>query len=383
MPRSQPNRDSDSLLWTTGELPYSVECPVSLLEEMHGAAQEEFHRLDGAVETGGVLFGRRTEQVVRILSWRPIRCDHAFGPRLALSNHDRQALIEMLEQAQRAPDLQVLEPVGWFVSHWPSGVSMTEEDLDLYQRFFAEPWQVTLVIEPQRSGPARAGFFGRERDGRVRADASYREFSIEGTRSAGVAHPVPEPVAVPLETLQQPDATRWRAWAGVALMLGAVGMVAVSHWRSPSEQTPAQDFLYLHLEDRQGQLRIEWDRSSPALANAEGATLYIQDRGPLSPLRLDRDAAQQGSVTYARVSDDVAVRMVVTRKGQPPLEELARYVGPPAARPESKELRETRLERERLKREAEDLEEKLRQENDRIRGLQKTLRRLEQKSRQR
>src|SRR5262245_21669753 len=110
--------DLDALLWTVANHAVTVECPWVLLEEINGIVQDGFRKLSrGGVEVGGILFGRHTGNTVRIMAWRPIECEHSRGPAFLLSNNDEHGLTQQLEAATRDPHLQVLEPVGCFVSH--------------------------------------------------------------------------------------------------------------------------------------------------------------------------------------------------------------------------------------------------------------------------
>ncbi len=383
---------SDALLWAVVGLPMAVESTRAILEEIHGAVQDGMRQLSrGGVEVGGVLFGRRTEGAIRILAWRPIACEHARGPGFALSNNDAQSLMQLLESAARDPQLQVLEPVGWFVSHTRSGVTMSVEDQELYQKFFPEPWQVTLVYHPVNQGTSRAGFFMRERDGKLRTESSYREFSVDGVRhSAAVA--AAEKMAAPVvlrkpvvktAPVESPKLTmpftggghRRVVFATAALLLGALALFAVPKIR---QMQPGEMPLDLRMEDAKGQLRIEWDRNNPAVRGADGATLFITDGGKLSPMKLDRDAAQSGSATYARASEDVVVRFVVNQSGEETHQAMARYVGPPVTKEEAQQLRAALDGADSFLQEAQRLRMELENESKRNQELAKAVRRLEE-----
>lgn len=383
---------SDALLWAVVGLPMAVECSRAILEEIHGMVQDGMRQLSrGGIEVGGVLFGRRTEGAIRVIAWRPIACEHARGPGFLLSNNDSQRLMQMLESAARDPQLQVLEPVGWFVSHARSGVEMSAEDQETYQKFFPEAWQVTLVYHPVNQGTSRAGFFMRERDGKLRTESSYREFSVEGVRaSAAVAAPMIStpvvkarpaqkaavPVAAPKLVMESSGGGHRRvAFASAALLLGALALFAVPKMRNmQSGEVPLQ----LRMEDAKGQLRIQWDRNNPAIREADGATLFITDGGKLAPIRLDREAAQSGSVTYARVSEDVLVRFVVNHQGLDTSQEMARYVGPPVTKEEAQQLRAAMDGADAFLQEAQRLRTELENESKRNEELAKAVRKLEE-----
>jgi len=168
----------------------------------------------------------------------------------------------------------------------------------------------------------------------------------------------------------------WRIAAiGGALLVCALAVSAVPRLRT--QAAPPADTLQLKLLDAQGQLRVEWDRTHEAIQNAQSATLYIQDGGEIPPIQLDQDTTRRGSVTYLRLSEDVTVRMVIQRKGAPPVQELARYVGTPVPKVPSKELREARNSRQKYLAETQALRRRLDEEAERTRNLEKSLERLE------
>jgi proteasome lid subunit RPN8/RPN11 len=133
----------------------------------------------GGNEVAGVLFGTRRDDLIRILTWRPIACEHKDGQGLQLSYNDRMNLAVQLEMARRTPDLKELRPVGWFVSHSRGAVSLSPADVEIYNSFFPESWQVMLVICPQGNSRAQAGFFAREAEDKLQSDASYQCFDLE------------------------------------------------------------------------------------------------------------------------------------------------------------------------------------------------------------
>jgi len=170
--------------WRVPQFPRAIEYPSEVMEEIRAFASDELLQLShGGEEVGGVLFGTRREELLRILTWRPIACDHTRGEGLLLSYNDRMNLAVQLEMARQNPDLKDLRPLGWFVSHLRD-VSMSASDLEIYNGFFPEASQVSLVICPQKNGGAKAGFFVREADGNVQSEASYHCFEVEPLRPA-------------------------------------------------------------------------------------------------------------------------------------------------------------------------------------------------------
>src|ERR1700683_392308 len=140
------------------------------------------------------MYGSQRSGAIRILTWRPIASEYAEGETLRLSHRDRMTLAVQLEVARANPELKDLRPVGWFVSHPHGAVAMTASDLEVHAGFFPESSQVTLVIRPTEGGQAEAGFFIREPDGNVRADASYQSFVLSRLHPVPVQAPPPAAV---------------------------------------------------------------------------------------------------------------------------------------------------------------------------------------------
>ena len=150
------------------------------MEEIRAFACDELLQLSHAGdEVAGVLFGSRREDSTRILTWRPIAHEPTEDDvGLRLSRNDRLNLAVQLEVARQNPDLKDLRPVGWFVSHLHQGVALSASDLETFNGFFPESWQVALVMCPQGKGLAQAGFFAREADNKLHSESSYRSFEL-------------------------------------------------------------------------------------------------------------------------------------------------------------------------------------------------------------
>lgn len=385
--------EQDTLLWNAAECRFAIEIPRSLLEEVNGRAIEGFRRLSrGGIEVGGILFGRRMENRIRILAWREAACEHSRGPGFILSNTDRQLLVQQLEAAEADPQLQVLEPLGMFVSHTRSEVSLTEEDLEIFDRFFPERWQVALVLHPVKSGHTRAGFFVREKDGMVQRERSYREFVIEGAREPRI-EPVPAArapgtddakanvetrAAVPPPPRHPPARPRSSNRLAVAAAVLAVILVALIGVPSvaPSPGRGGTQAVNLRLLDDRGQLQIEWDRNSSLVRSADQAILEITDAGRIAPVVLDVESIRGGRIVYARQSSDVTVRLTLQQSGREIWKELARSFGAPVPQKESREAQSIRANRAKLEEEAASLREQIAQESERARELEGELRRL-------
>jgi hypothetical protein len=384
--------------WNAPECSFTIEYRYGLMQELRAAVaygQQAFTR-GGGMEVGGVLLGRRSEDGVSIRTWRPIACEHASGPALVLSSRDRAELKKFLGEAATLPDLAGFEPVGWFLSHTRSDISLRESDLSLYEEFFPAASDVALVLRPGRHGGARAGFFFRGPERAIQSDHSLLEFNIEGdggraslsaqavpsptepgaplqrgnssaavdTASAWLkthrdedpdVYPEPEPARATGEA--EPALSGKRSWRWIALPMAAllaIGWLYLARDRTPE---PVLTPIEMTVTDHDGQLVVEWDHSQPALQGVRAGEISISDGGNKVGVPLTAAEAQAGSFTFERKSGDVQVLLRLEGPGKP-LSAFARFLGEPPP------LRET--ERGTAKDSAE--LDVLRKENAELRG---------------
>lgn len=396
-----------------------IEYAVAALEEVCANAVDGLFRFrHGGMEVGGVLFGTAAGDRVRILTYRPLGCEHAFGPRFVLSERDRAALKELLYAPRREPGLRGLEPVGWYHSHTRSGVELSPRDLEIYDSYFPQRWQVALVVRPDNYGPARAGFFFRERSGTVHGEYSYEEFTSLARRHGlvaegnGEAHPAeaappepqpstaqapPEPqprearaphapgpaaaagggeAEAELEPLEIPSFARAQPWHGkkwvwallAAALVSAAAFGAVQYYI----QSAPQPSLALWVADVGGQLLIEWDRGAKPIREAQSATLEIQDGNQRVTRTLEKEMLRQGSIDYQRIADVVDVRLRIKRHDRD-VEELIRFIGQPVERGRTAEDAAAARHRDELKAEVDALKTELGAKDAQIRRLRNRL----------
>lgn len=392
--------ESEYGVWSVEGHPTQIEYSTAVVEEICAMAADGLSRLRrGGVEVGGVLFGIRHDDLVRVLAFRPTACEHAAGPSFVLSERDRRALENLIESAKRDRTLRGLEPVGWYHSHTRSEIFLSEEDLEIYDRYFPETGQIAMVIQPAQFGPAKVGFFFREPDGSVRAERSYLEFSVKprarrkprpelqptpvsapatsggngGARTVAALDRRTEPVqpapalAPPSFSLIEPRVSHKRLWLVSALCVAmtGLGLGTGAYWF----RTPAQP-LAVHVMDIDGQLLIEWDRTARAVQQATGATVHIIDGSELSTVEMDGERLREGSITYARRSDRVDVRFRVRQPGSAPTEEFIQFLGQPIPSKPSPEELEAIRRRDELQQQVEKMRAELRSKNLQLRRLQ-------------
>src|SRR5579862_711507 len=137
-----------------------MEYARGVMEEICLAAADGFNRLaHGGLEIGGVLFGTTEAGSIRVLAHRSLACEYAFGPSFTLSPKDTRALEDLLAAPEKDSAFAGMQPVGWYHSHTRSDITLTEKDVQLFQRYFPETWQIALVLRPNRFEPVRCGFF--------------------------------------------------------------------------------------------------------------------------------------------------------------------------------------------------------------------------------
>ena len=280
----------------------SIEYRPEVMEEIRSAACESLGQFStGGLDIGGVLFGTHQDNLVRILTWRPISSEHAEGPELRLSADDRRDLVRQLLAAKQDPELRSLQPVGWFLSHMRGGILLNAADLDIFDGYFGEPWQVTLVLLPAAERTARAGFFVREAGSKLRSESSYREFTIQ------------PPSASPLKA----NYLRW-LWAIPTL----IAMILAGALIKPSHPAPVNPGILLRIQDAQ----INWDANSSTVRGAKRADIEIQDGGRSSHFELAGAHLASGKMAWQRHSGDVQVRMTVYPASGQPVREFARLL---------------------------------------------------------
>jgi proteasome lid subunit RPN8/RPN11 len=400
--------------WLVPESPVDVEYSLIVIDEIRQVVADGFQRLQrGGIEVGGVLYGTREERVVKVTAMREIACEHARGPTFHLSDNDRAALKAQLARDKEDSRLAGLQVVGWFLSHTRSDVTLQQSDLDTYNGFFPEPWQVTMVVHPGRTGTMRAGFFVREPDGSVKGERSYQEFNFP-ERMAGVLDRPPrerrpaveaagDRVATArsatrpetVETAETPERVEYEApmfgqparavpqyapypntrrkipWAIIAVVATAL-VLAVLGLRFLGPQLHVEP-LSLGVIERDGQLQINWNHASQSIAGATAGTLDIVDGGEKRSIPLNRSELAQGNFTYMRRSGDVEVRLAVTSSGGGRMEEASRFLGTPPEGVDASEVDAIKVERDALQDEVTRLRAQSGQQAARIQQLERTL----------
>ncbi len=411
-----PGAESKLASWRTPQISRGIDYPRDVIKEIGAAACAALRESPpGEVEIGGVLFGSYDDGATHIETWRPIVCEHADGASFHFTGRDRIELACLLELARRSEDLRDLQPVGWFVSHPRTGVSLSPSDLEIYNGFFPSIWQVALVVQPVTKGATRFGFFAREANGSLRSAASYREFEIElpAIDTPAPADSVPifswaqstEPApsfthlksrktspaesplsiapaaAVALSTSlpETPPRDLWTIlgfrsrskwlWAIAIVLVFVVGVLLLKNRAAPRFEP-----FSLHVSDAHQTLQVEWDRNLPLMQQARAAVLDIRDGGKSTRYAFSPDEIRAGVFSYARQSGDVDLVMLVYPPTGAAVQGFGRLIAPPDASTNKpadaapaptispNEAAELRAERDALRTQVTHLEESVRKE---------------------
>lgn len=346
-----PKRDpaAEPLVWSVSGHSLSIEYLPTVLEEIRAYATDGFNKIrHGGIEVGGVLFGAKDGDRIRILGWRALDCQHAEGPGFVLSANDEAALTTLAEESRKNPQLGGLEPVGWFHSHTRSGVFLSDSDLGIYDRHFPQPWQIAMVIRPSQLGPAEVGFFFREPDGKINSKASYSTFLVDPRPPAAASpKPDPEPVSIPQARPETPTTpafkraalksfpaparsahtrTQW-LWLATSIVLAALGIGVLTGVFHDSADFRGKLALNLRAYDHAGQVRIEWDRSAAPILSARKASLFIADGDQALETEVSPDLLHHGSMVYQRKTSNVEIRLWVTGAESRPVQEWTKLIG--------------------------------------------------------
>lgn len=367
---SEPGLDPPPLIWRARGWAFALDWSAAVLEEIRQAAVEAFFSLPhGGVEIGGVLFGTREGERVRVLAARALACEHAFGPSFTLSERDHEGLRGLLDEGGRDAGTRDLEAVGWYHSHTRSGIFLSTQDLEIHNRYFPDPQQVALVVRPHAMRPVRAGFFFREADGAINAESSHGEFVLTATApaeaeaEAAVSDTEPAPEGTPsrcgpeppLPAFLSPPARKygreWFWWAALVLAVGGGMFAFKDSWLPAFSREPATPALLMTF-DLDGQLQIRWDRAAEVVRSASGGTLEITDGTAKTLVALDRKRLQEGTFSYARQTPRVDIRLALDQPDGRKQEELTSFLGQaPAPKPSADS---TAADRAKLRQELED-----------------------------
>jgi hypothetical protein len=114
----------------------------------------------GFPEVSGVLLGRREGSRLHIVAFRPMTAGPEETEGVLFSDDWERAFGGLVARVRWDPKLAGLQLAGWFRAHPKTSLNLSRRDLQLFDRFFREPWQVGVILQPQDRS-ARGRFFLR------------------------------------------------------------------------------------------------------------------------------------------------------------------------------------------------------------------------------
>jgi hypothetical protein len=292
-----------------------VEYSHTVMEAVRQQAVNGFNSFGhGGLEIGGVLYGERHADVIRVFGCAELICEHASGPGFALSPKDEAAFRELIKPPHG------LRAVGWYCSHTRSGLALNPNDCAIMERFFGER-SLALIVKPLRFGPMEATFYihGIAEPGPHFSVLVAREPELEtnALQPVPVLQPVPAPraprealparaaAAIPMVRHRRPK--RHWVWAAFACLLLVIGYIAMRPSATTAHGKEKLGLQAYGIAERQ--VRIEWDRQSPAIRSAKSGTLEIADGASRYAVPLSSEQLQSSTLTYARQSDAISIAL--------------------------------------------------------------------------
>jgi hypothetical protein len=336
--------DAPLATWSEPACALTVVYPLALFHEIEFLAGEGYRRIShGGIEHGGVLYGRVQGDAIRIEAFRAIECEHAFGPSFVLSANDIERLRGQLHKAPADPGLSGLAALGWFISHSRSKLEVTSREWEWFDSLFPDPWQVLLLIKPEKFKPTRFAFAFRGEGQTRRSDLTPNAFvlplptrsdrtkrdrqrqrkeptapeSREETIDQSAVTPKQEPSEPPApesehirpEVAAQPQAPvtlvprRWPLALWVCCIVCCVLVLASGlrfYWKYGASP------LSLHAVRQGSHLLISW----PAETGANSGELKVQSGGSMQTTELSASQMRTGEVTISIFGADVRIELI-------------------------------------------------------------------------
>jgi hypothetical protein len=321
------NSHTGVYVWTFPGAPIQVRLDLAVVARLTGG-------LEIGLASSGLLLGKASGNATEITDFQllPDSADPGYEP--------------AIDQAVHA--LGPTRVVGFYRTHEDELLRLNPEDYSLADEWFPEPYCVFLLIHQAESEPANATFFFRDERG-MNGDFPFLEFPFDASRLKAGRHgiaeaPKEEPLEIPAAPIlpavpfrvepeldaaaPPPPRRRVRVLkalgmaAGAACLLGGAayggfrllpGMVASRSARPPAAALPtAAPSLGLRAERQNGDLKLTWNRESPAIAGAASGVLSILDGDYRRDLSLTAAQVRGGSLLYSPSGDQIQMQLAVS-----------------------------------------------------------------------
>ena len=354
--------------WQPPQKPIAIQLQFDVIDRMILEVMKGF----GAVprrgaEVGGLLLGTRGQMgdqlVVQVLDFAPVACEHAQGPSYLLSANDLAVWSETIQRLQAGST----EIVGYYRSHTRDGLHLAPEDLSLLDEYFPARDLISLIVKPYATRASVAGFFFFEGES-IHSESTYLEFPFRrkelgggvssvdrqaaaarfgqnrtpptepGERPIAESRIGPGPISsavIPAESTVIPPKAKgarsgwvWIPLSFIFMLLGVILGFQIAISMRP--RTPANPYLEAwnlalgvqRLEDR---LVVSWDRTAPAVRNANRGVMTILAGDDSRRIELSFNDLQAGQLIYRSSPSTVIFRLEVFPKDRTSVAETLEY----------------------------------------------------------
>jgi hypothetical protein len=310
--------------WVFPGSPIQVRLALDIVERL----QKHLNRSDKSSAEHGLLLGQVVGQITIIDDFRAISSPNPPSINEVAALHPSGAS----------------GVVGYYRVQRETALRLNDGDVALARVVFPAPHQVFLLIQPSDSGPATATFFFWD-EGRMCGDFPFLEFPfdssilaiaerqrLQATQKKSLAKPHPVHPRLP-EDRPAPRGRTAKALkiAGLFAALLITGtLVAMATRLFPGKfwpptwakllSTPVASFrqipLGLQVQRQNGDLKLTWNRESPAILHATSWVLSIEEEGGgKREIALDRAQVRNGSILYAPTTDEIQMQLTVFDSG--------------------------------------------------------------------
>jgi hypothetical protein len=364
-------------VWEVAGKPVSIHLDFNVLDRMAMDVMRGF----GAVpkrgaEVGGLLVGSFDSSgeklVVKIEDFVPVTCDHLKGPSYLLTEKDEARFRDTVNRIKAGGEGEP-KLVGYYRSHTRDGLGLSDEDIQLIERYLGDASQIALLIRPYATRTSIGAFFFQENGG-FRRESSYQEFPFKRRDLGGGASPIVRNFTSDPATVDSigddPSGPDLREWVKARGGEGRGSTARAERPRPQAASTPAQfrskwvwiplSFVFLVVgvvvgfqsammlnrgdltksaasaltlglsaSSESGKVVVRWDRNAIAIQNASSGTLRILDGDFSKMVNLDTRQLQNGSVIYMSAENRVGFRLEILTQQKTMISESTDYAPAP------------------------------------------------------
>jgi hypothetical protein len=260
---------------------------------------------------GGLLYGTRSENICRILAWRPLEFRFPLGEDSPGSGADQLMFEEKLGEAP--PDGTIL--LGWFSSHPKGGLLLSPGESRIHNQFFSDEERILLTIRPTREGELVVVVHAADGDNDCLLRPCVPELRVQPLSGselesafphAGIVDPAASKVSFTVDVRSAYMAV------GFSVLLMTTAALAVLGWDlSQTGMLPSTTVVFgagtaapkrllsVHARHVARRLDLEWDPGAYAATKPSFATITLLDGSRVRSLEVASGALKAGRASIA------------------------------------------------------------------------------------